>query len=257
MATVQDIINKAYTKVNGEFEAVPAASDDFNTYLNVLNQVMTQWAQTPYVKWQSLFNADYKLPAPVTAGQLIYPVADADTIHIGNTPFDGVYFVDDDDVVIAKYKMTDQAFYDASPQTTICMLASDGLHLKAVTDDMIGASIKLPAYVDPPTYSDPTTVVRIDSVPWLVASMAAFICDSSPVPFIARNADKFDKEAQIYMKTMRADNRRAQHLIIKGMTSAQNDVGIDEMIDIVTIDGVFNGGNGGGSGTIIFDGGSA
>mgnify|MGYP007031250133 FL=1 len=45
--------------------------------------------------------------------------------------------------------------------------------------------------------------------------MAAFICDSSPVPFIARNADKYYKQAEPFMKAMRADNVRRQHLTIK------------------------------------------
>lgn len=255
MATVQQIINKAYTKVNGEFDSVVESSDDFKTYRNVLDQVVQQWAQTPYVKWQSLFNINYKLPKIVAADDFIYPVAEADTIHIGNTPFDGVYFVDEDDVLIAKFKLADQATYEASSATDIAVLVSDGLHLKTVPSKIVGTSIRLPVYVDPPSYAEATgsTVVRIDSVPWLVCEMAGFICDSSPVPFIARNADKFHKEAQVFMKTMRADNKRAQHLLIKSVTGANNGLP-DSLFDLLGFTGII-GGNGAGSGVI--DGGSA
>lgn len=258
MATVQDIISKAYTKVNGEFETVVPGSDDFNTYLNVLNQVMETWARWPYVKWQSLFNMNYRLPDVVADGQLIYPVAEADTIHVGNTPFDGVYFVDDDGVTLAKYKLTDQAFFDSSNLTNIAVLVSDGLHLKAVDDNLVGASIRLPVYVNPPVYTTATQTVRIDSVPWLVAYMAAFVCDASPVPFIARNADKFYKQADIFMKTMRDNNRHRQHLTTKRMADANSNqpISFSDMIDLVAIDGIGSGGSTG-SGTIVIDGGSA
>ncbi len=252
MATVQQIIEQAYTKVNGEYEAVAESSDDFNTYLNVLNQVMQQWAQTPYVKWQSLFDMDYTLPDAVAADDFIYPVAEADTIHIGNTPFDGVYFIDEDGALVAKYKLTDQAAFDSSDATDIAVLVSDGLHLKTVPTKIVGTTIRLPVYVDPPLYSTASTVVRIDSVPWLVAEMAGFICDASPVPFIARNADKFHKEAEKFMKTMRSDNRRRQHLTIKSTSGAGSGLP-DSLVNLLGLGGIIGGGGGSG----VIDGGTA
>ena len=215
MATVKQVIEKAYTKVNGEYEAVVESSDDFKTYLNVLNQVMEQWAHTPYVKWQSLFDMTYQLPDVVAADTLHYAFPDMDRVVVGSTPLDYVYFVDDG-AVIKKYKMLDQALFQATSANNVCMLASDGLHLKNISDELIGAHIQLPAYLLPAEYTSAAQTVRIDSIPWLVASMAAFICDASPVPFIARNAEKFYKEAAIYMKTMRDNNRHSQMLSIKG-----------------------------------------
>ncbi len=253
MATVKTIIEKAYTKVNGEFEALAESSDDFKTYLNVLNQVMEMWAETPYVKWQSLFDMDYTLPDPVASGTLIYAVADADRIHVGNTPFDSVYFLNDDGDTIGKYKMTDQAFFDASKVSDICVLVSDGLHLKAVKGELVGTTIRLPAYVYPPIYTIGIQEVKIDSVSWLIATMSAFICDASPVPFIARNAEKFAKQADVYMKAMRADNRRRQHLVIKSVTGADNGnpVPTDDLISLLGVGGII--GSGGG----VIDGGAA
>ena len=255
MATVKQIIERAYTKVNGEFEAVVESSDDFKTYLNVMNQVLENWAQTPYVKWQSLFNMNYTLPTVVAANQLIYPVPEADSIHIGNTPFDGVYFIDDEGVLVTKYKMVDQAVFDASKLPGMAALVSDGLHLKALSESMIGSSIRLPVYVDPPTYLNATDTVRIDSVPWLVTSMAAFICDASPVPFIARNAEKFYKEAAIYMKTMRDDNRHRQYLTIKSVTNAgaTGSPTVENLVSLMGASGILGVGGGGG----VIDGGSA
>ena len=221
MSTVKDIIEKAYTKVNGEYELLSESSDDFKTYLNVLNQVLETWAHTPYVKWQSLFDMSYNLPEPVVAGQLLYSFPDMDRVVVGNTPLDAVYFIGEGNVVIKKYKMTDQASFQASNTSNICMLSSDGLHLKAVSDEIVDTAIQLPAYLLPPAYTTGSQVVRIDSVPWLIAAMAAFICDASPVPFIARNADKFAKQADILMKTMRDNNRHSQLLSIKRVASSE------------------------------------
>ena len=215
MATVLDVINKAYTKVNGEFEAQVSGSDDYNTYLSVLNQVMEMWAHTPYVKWQSLFDMDYQLPDAVVVDTFVYAFPDMDRVVVGNTPLDWVYFVDDTGAVVEKYKMVDQALFQASNSDRICMLAQDGLHIKTISEDMVGTNIQLPAYLLPPVYTTATETVRIDSIPWLVTSMAAFICDASPVPFIARNAEKFYKQADIYMKTMRDNNRHSQLLSLK------------------------------------------
>lgn len=221
MATVKDIIEKAYTKVNGEFEAVVESSDDFKTYLNVMNQVLENWAQTPYVKWQSLFNMTYQLPDAVVTDELHYAFPDMDRVVIGNTPLDYVYFVDINGAVVDKYKMLDQALYQSSTAKKVCMLASDGLHLKTAPIELNGTHIQLPAYLLPATYTTADQVVRVDSVSWLVTAMAAFICDASPVPFIARNAEKFAKEAAVYMKTMRDNNRHTQLMSIKRVSSPE------------------------------------
>lgn len=214
MATVREIIEKAYTKVNGEYEIVAESSDDFKTYLSVLNQVLEVWAHTPFVKWQSLFNTNYTLPALVANNVLQYEIPDIDRIHVANSPLDAVYFVNADSVV-KKFKMVDQAFFQSSRSSNIAMIAGDSLHLKAVTPDISGTSIQLPVYMLPPKYVSANETVRVDSVPWLVTEMAAFVCDASPVPFIARNADKFSKQAAMLMKTMRENNRHSQILSIK------------------------------------------
>jgi len=219
MATVQQIIDKAYTKVNSEFEAQVEGSDDWLTYLSVLNQVLEMWGQTPYVKWQSLFDMEYQLPDAVASGISQYDFPDMDRVVVGNTPLDSIYFVDGAGAVMKKYKMVDQALFQATNAQDICMLASDGLHLKSVPEELVGTFIQLPAYLLPETYTTAAQTVRVDSVPWLVTSMAAFICDASPVPFIARNADKYYKQAEIYMKTMRSNNRHTQILSVKGTTN--------------------------------------
>lgn len=230
MATVQNIIDRAYAKVNGEFEAQVEGSDDWKTYLNALNETLELWAHTPYVKWQSLFDMEYQLPDVVAADTLQYDFPDMDRVVVGNTPLDWVYFVDNDGVVMKKYKMVDQALFQASKAENICMIASDGLHLKTVSNDMVGLHIQLPAYLLPPTYTTAGQTVRIDSVSWLIIAMAASIADASPVPFIARNADKFYKQAEIYMKTMRENNRHRQILSIKG-TARRTITSLSEAIE--------------------------
>ena len=215
MATVQQVIDRAYRKVNGEFEAQVEGSDDWKTYLSALNENLEMWANTPYVKWQSLFDMTYQLPDAVASGVVDYDFPDMDRVVVGNTPLDSVYFVDDGGAVMKKYKMIDQALFQASNSSDICMLASDGLHLKTVSDDLVGTHIQLPAYLLPEALTTAAQEVRIDSLSWLICSIAADICDASPVPFIARNADKFYKQAEIYMKTMRSNNRHSQILSLK------------------------------------------
>lgn len=217
-ATVQDVINKAYTKVNGEFEAQVEGTDDWKTYLNVLNQIMDDLAHTPYVKWQIFFNPNFTV-GTVVNGTLAYPIAGINGLTIGNSPFDYVYFVDGTGTVVAKYKIVDVAQFQSTDNQYVCMVAGNSLYLKATETKILGTTIRVPAYVDPTPYTSASQVVNIDSVPWLVYSMAAFIADTSPVPFIARNADKFAKQAEIKMKEMRENNKRNQALMIKRLNS--------------------------------------
>jgi hypothetical protein len=234
MATVKDIIEKAYTKVNGEYEAVVESSDDFRTYLNVLNQMMDGLAHIPFVKWQIFFDMEYDLPDPVVADTLSYTISALNSITIANSPFDHVFFVDGGGAVVAKYKLVDVAMFQATENTQVCAIAGNKLWLKATEDKIVGTTIRVPAYVDPAPYTSASQPVVIDSVPWLVTSMAAFICDASPVPFIARNADKFAKEAQVFLKEMRENNKRNQALIIKSLNSGSNRTWNDVM-NVMTI----------------------
>ena len=221
MAFVKDVIEKAYTKVNGEYEALLETSDDFKTYLNVLNQVMEDLAHMPYVKWNIFFDLNYLLPDEVEADKLFYDVATLNGITISNTPFDHIFFVNEaTGEVIDKYKIVSLAQFQSSDNEKIACIAKGGLYLKKIGADLVGTKIRMPVYVDPPTYVLGNEVVVIDSVPYLVKAMAAFICDASPVPFIARNADKFAKEAQVSLKEMKENNKRNQLLIIKTLNAS-------------------------------------
>lgn len=212
MATVSEIINRAYTKVSGEYDPVTNGSDDFKTYLNVMNQCIEVWAHTPYVKWQSLFDINYTLPTPVATDVLEYTIPNE--IQIANTPFDNVYFVNGN-VIIKRYKMTDQALFQATNVEDVCAVFGNTLQLKSTPTEIVGTSIRLPAYVMPQPYTLATQEVNIDSTAWLTTYMAAFIADSSPVPFIARNSERFYKQSDILMKEMRENNRHRQHLVVK------------------------------------------
>ena len=170
-ATVKGIIHDVYTKVNGEYENLDITSDDFRTYLNVLNQVMTQWVETPYVTWQSLFNMNFTL-GRVVKNTLTYslPVEDSNFV-IGHTPFDHVYFVDTGGKVVDKFTMVNQPVFDASNDDHICMAIGDTLVLKSTPDTIVGMTIKLPVYEYPPKYTKPNDEVRIDSLAWLTCEI--------------------------------------------------------------------------------------
>lgn len=240
VATVKEVVEKAYTKVNGEYEAVVESSDDFKTYLNVLNQVMEALAHTPYIKWQIFFDMNFTLPTVVADGTLSYAIPGLNGMTIGNSPFDSIYFVDDTGAVVAKYKIVDVAMFQASDSPNICAVAGGNLYLNATESKIVGTHIRIPVYKDPEPYATGDQTVVIDSVPWLVASMAAFICNASPVPFIARNADKFDKEAEKFMKEMRENNRRSQAIIIKRLNGAVTHTWADVM-NVMTMEDLFRG----------------
>lgn len=212
MATVKEIIESTYTKVNGEKETLLPASSDFNTYLEVLNICMDNWFHTPYVKWQSLYDMEYVLPEVVEEHKLVYNLPNVSEVIIANSPYDGIYFIKDDEVK-DKYTLLKPAMFENTNKLKSAT-ATDKLYLKFVGEDIIGCAIRVPVYKKPEKYTNSTQEVKIDSIAWLISAMSAFICDSSPVPFIARNADKYAKEAQMYMKDMRDNNRRLQHLMI-------------------------------------------
>jgi hypothetical protein len=220
MATVKEVIEQTLTKVNGEYEAVVEGSDDWKTYLNVLNQVMAALAHQPYVKWQIFYDMNFTLGSVVDA-TLSYDIPTPYAVTIGSSPFDHVYF-DSAGAVVDKYKIVDVAKFQATTDTRVCAVSGGKLWFKATASKIVGATIRVPAYKDPSTYTTGSQIVIIDSTPWLVAEMAGFICDSSPVPFIARNADKYHKEALIFMKEMRENNRRTQILTVKKL---ENQVG--------------------------------
>lgn len=218
MALVKDVIERAYTKVNGEFELVAESSDDFKTYLNVLNQVMSNLAHTPYIKWQIFFNPAFNVGVIVN-NTLSYVIPNMSEITIANSPFDHVYFVDGSGVIQDKYKIVDASMFQSTNNEQVCMIAGDKIYLKKTPTKIVGTTLRLPVYQDPAPYTLGSQSLVVDSVPWVVASMAAFVCDTSPVPFIARNADKYYKEAAIFMKEMRENNRRTQMLMVKALNS--------------------------------------
>lgn len=232
--TVADVINKAYTKINGEFEAQVEGSDDWKTYLNVLNQVMDNLAHTPYIKWQIFFNPNFTL-GTVVNNTLSYAITGINGLTIGNSPFDNVYFVDGTGTVVKKYKIVDASMFQNTDNTQVAMVAGSSLYLKATEAAIVGTTIRLPVYADPTPYTLGSQNVVIDSVPWLVCSMAAFICDSSPVPFIARNADKYYKEAAIFMKEMRENNRRTQALMLKKLNATSASRTWNDVMNSMTI----------------------
>lgn len=245
MTTVKTIIENAYTKVNGEYEALVESSDDFKTYLNVLNQVMQVYANTPYAKWQSLFDTNFVLPDPIAPGVFDYAVPTPGEIEVGNTPFDHV-FIMDAGVPYETYKLTDQALFQSARTGKICAFLAGRLYFKEISEELIGMTVKLPVYKTPPIYTTGNQEVNVDSVAWLTTAMAAFICDSSPVPFIARNADKYQKQADLLMKTMRSNNRKRQHLVIKSVAGSNSPEKLSAAINMGVGIGGINSIDGGG-----------
>lgn len=215
MTTVKQVIEDAYTKVNGEYEPVIESSDDFKTYLNVLNQIRRALAHTPFVKFQMFFDMEYDLPDAVADGVLSYTIPNASSITVANSPYDHIFFINGAGEVVAKYKLVSIAVFQSTDNTQVCAVAAGKLYLKATESKIVGTTIRIPAYVDPVPYTSATEEVIVDSIPYVVTAMAAFICSSSPVPFIARNAKDYAAEAKDFLKEMKDSNKVTQNLIIK------------------------------------------
>jgi hypothetical protein len=233
MTTVKQVIEDAYTKVNGEYEPVIESSDDFKTYLNVLNQMRRAMAHTPFTKFQMFFNMEYDLPTPVANGVLSYTIPNASSITVANSPYDHIFFMSGS-TVVAKYKLVSIAVFQSTDNTQVCAVAGGKFYLKATEAKIVGTTIRIPAYVDPVPYTSASQEVVIDSVPWLVTAMAAFICSSSPVPFIARNAKDYAAEAKEFMKEMKENNKVTQNLIIKSL-NANNSRTWADVMNVMTI----------------------
>lgn len=211
--TVQQVIEDVYSRVNGNYFALAVGGTDWTTYLNALNQSMAVWAHTPYVKWQSLFNAGYQLPDVVETGKLAYdfPDSQTDSLSLATTDYDSVYFVDGNGNIVDKYKMTDQPMFDGTSDGKICSVMGGKLYLQTVSPDIVGAHIRVPVYQYPAPYVNATDIVKIDSIPWLITYTSAVLCDANPVPFIARNAQKLYTMADTLMKDMKKRNTHRQH----------------------------------------------
>jgi len=92
------------------------------------------------------------------------------------------------------------------------MLYNNGIRFKLpIAEEVIGCEVRMPAYQAPPKYTKPNETVIIDSIPWLISATSADLCYASPVPFIARNAVVFEKQAEEFMKTMKRNNNHRQH----------------------------------------------
>jgi hypothetical protein len=234
MTTVKQVIEDAYTKVNGEYEPIIESSDDFKTYLNVLNQIRRALAHTSFVKWQMFFDMEFDLPDPVANGVLSYTIPNASGITVANSPYDHIFFVDGTGAVVAKYKLVSIAVFQSTSNTQVCAIAAGKFYLKATEAKIVGTTIRIPAYVDPTPYTSATEEVIVDSIPYVVTAMAAFICSSSPVPFIARNAKDYAAEAKDFLKEMRENNKVTQNLIIKRLNSNVTHTW-DDVMNVMTL----------------------
>ena len=207
--TVKDLINEIYAKVNGEYEVLEIDSEDYNTYLHAMNRKIQDWAQTPRVKWASLYNPEFVLGETLSANTEFYEFKDR--IIIGNTPRDHIDLIKDGEV-IDRYKLTNQSIFESTDDNKLAMLYNNGIRFKLpIAEEVIGCEVRMPAYQAPPKYTKPNETVVIDSIPWLISATSADLCYASPVPFIARNAVVFEKQAEEFMKTMKRNNNHRQH----------------------------------------------
>jgi len=205
----QTIVNEIGRKLNGEFEVIEVDSDDWNTYVSALNEVIDLYNRMG--PWRTSYNPSYSIGTVTTDSQ--YKMKQATIARISGTARSNVLFTDTDGTILDKYKIVDQdIFDDADADAGVATVNSLGLQIKPKTADnkIFGANIVIPAFITVKKVTKTSDIVQTDDNYWLIAQTAANLSATSPVAFIARNYEDLKQDAKDRMKVMKKANRISQ-----------------------------------------------
>ena len=205
----QTIVNEINRKVNGEFEIVEYLSDDWNTIVSALNENIDLYNKS--ANWRTLYDPKYSVGT--VSDSVFYTLKWNEIGAIDGSNRACVLFYNTDDVIIAKHKLVAQDIFDRSgDDDKVVTINKNGLQIKpkVSTDKIYGCSIVLPVYRNVSKITKTTDKIAIDDNYWLIVKTASDLTSTSPVPFIARNFDIFDKQATSRMQAMKKANRTTQ-----------------------------------------------
>ena len=205
----QTIVNEINRKLNGEFETIEFESDDWNTIVSALNENIDLYNRS--ANWRTSYDPMYSLG---TVSDSIYYKIDWDEIAaISGSNRANVLFYNSDDKIIDSYKLVAQDIFDISnDQDKVVTINSKGLQIKpkVVTDRIYGCNIVLPVFKAISRITRLTDTINIDDNYWLVVKTASDLAATSPVAFIARNFESYEKQAADRMRDMKKANRISQ-----------------------------------------------
>lgn len=205
----QEIVNEINRKLSGEFEIVVFASDDWNTIVSAANENIDLYNKS--ADWGSSYDPMYSIGA--VSESEFYTLKNNEIGAISGSNRAYILFYDADNKIVDKYKLVAQDIFDQSgDDDQVVTRNMKGLQLKpkVSTDKIYGCNIVLPVYRNAKKISRVTDKVAMDDIYWLIGKTAADLASTSPVAFIARNYDVFNKDATDRMKAMKKANRTTQ-----------------------------------------------
>lgn len=205
----QTIVNEINRKLNGEFETVVFGSDDWNTIVSALNENIDLYNKS--ANWRTSYDPMYSLGT--VDDSVYYRINWDDIAAISGSNRANVLFYDSNDEIVDEYKLVAQDIFDISDDLDkVVTINSKGLQIKpkAATDTIYGCNIVLPVFKKVAPIVRETDTVDIDDNYWLVVKTASDLAATSPVAFIARNFEAYEKQAESRMKAMKKENRISQ-----------------------------------------------
>jgi hypothetical protein len=205
----QTIVNEINRKLNGEFEVVVVDSDDWKTIVSALNEQIDKYNKA--ANWRTSYDPMYSIG---TVGSAEFYTVKLDEIAaIDGSNRAHVLFYDVNNKLVDEYKLVAQDIFDQSGDNDrVVTLNMNGLQIKpkVATDRIFGCNIVLPVYKNVIKVTRATDKVVTDDNYFLIAATAASLAATSPVAFIARNYDVYEKDAAERMKDMKKANRITQ-----------------------------------------------
>ena len=205
----QTIVNEVNRKLNGEFEVVVFESDDWNTIVSSLNENIDLYNKS--ANWRTSYDPMYTVGTVDTSE--FYSIDIDEIASIDGSNRANVLFYDADGKIVDKYKLVAQDIFDQSNDSDkVVAINMKGLQLKpkTITDRIYSCDIVLPVYRNISKVVKITDRVDIDDNYWLIVKTASDLSSTSPVAFIARNFDVFEKQSEERMKAMKKANRITQ-----------------------------------------------
>lgn len=205
----QTIVNEVNRKLDGEFESVKFGSDDWNTIISALNENIDLYNKS--ANWRTSYDPMYSLGT--VDNSIYYKIDWSEIASISGSNRARVLFYDSNDNIVDEYKLVAQDIFDISDDLDkVVTINSKGLQIKpkTTTDTVYGCNIVLPVFRAVNKISKLTDTIEIDDNYWLIIKTACDLTATSPVAFIARNFDAYEKQAESRMKAMKKDNRISQ-----------------------------------------------
>lgn len=220
--TINNLINRVNAVSKGEYEDIVENSDDWRTLLEIINHQISLLFSTPYTNWRILYDINYYANETVSISKTIYTLDDITDRVVDNSVNQHIYFTDNAGKIIGLGKLVDTDMYASDTSANIATVVGEELHVRNISPSVEGTRIRIPVYNSTPQYKKGSNLVSSIIAPWLIEASAAAVCDTSPVPFIARNNKRHAELANEILKRLIEINNSSQKPIIRPIDRVEN-----------------------------------